>query len=151
MNTKFELTQRNMVRRRRALVLVASIVLINGMTWAIVKLNQLNHVYPIDADSIGLPILLTILASVFTIPAVALIGIWPSIGFANRLSSRWPIGGLFGTIALMMLYLIAALFALSGAVYWLNPDHWLIAMSYCVLGAALGLFFVQDVKGLFSS
>ncbi len=151
MSTTFEVTQRNMITWRRLLVLAASMVCINGMTWAVVKVNQLNYVYPIDADSLGLPILLTILASVFTIPVLALIGIWPSLRFANRLSSRGPIGRFFRNMALIMLYSLATLFTLSGAIYWLDPNHWLIAMSYCLLGAALGLFLVKDVKGLLSN
>jgi hypothetical protein len=41
---------------KRVFVLTLVLAVINGVTWVVVVKNQRDGVYPIDGDSIGIPI-----------------------------------------------------------------------------------------------
>jgi hypothetical protein len=136
---------------KRLLVLVLALALINGATFAVVVVNQENGVYPIDGDSIAIPIISTLFASSFVLPFLVLIGLLPGAQFLSRLCSRgraWSIGM---ALLLFALYLAAALFAVGGAGYWAIPSHYWIAVSYLLLLSALALFLVLDARRLLSN
>ncbi len=136
--------------RHKLLILTMVVFLINIAVWFITDANQRNGIYPIDADSIGIPILLTWFASLFVLPVLLLIGLLPTADFVRRLCSRgigWSIA--VGAV-LLILYVIAGLFAIAGVAKWAIPHHYLIAACYFVLVMALVVFLFFDMKRLFS-
>lgn len=135
----------------RILVLVTALVLINAATWAVILENGHNGVYPMDGDSIGIPIMSTLVASAFVLPLLVLIGSLPCAGFVSRLCSRGPVWGACVAIVLLALYSGAAIFAVDGVGYWSIPNHYSIAFCYLLLSLVLALFFVLDARRLFAN
>jgi hypothetical protein len=136
---------------KRLLVLTLALVLINGATWVVVVENQHNGVYPIDGDSIGIPIISTLVASSFVLPLLVLIGLLPGAQFLSRLCSRGQAWTVCVNLLLFALYVAAALFAIGGAGYWAIPNHYWITVCYFVLLLALVLFFALDARRLLSN
>src|SRR5688572_3895308 len=130
MSAILERIQGDLIGWRRAFVLIAALALINGVTWVAVKENQRNGVYSIDADSIGLPILGTFLISSLVLPVLVSIGLLPSTQWSGRLRARGSAWTVFMGVVLVTLYIIATLFAVGGAGYWAQPDHYVIAFFY---------------------
>jgi len=133
------------------LVLVLALVLVNAVSYAVVLENQRSGVYPIDGDSIGIPIISTLVVSAVVLPMLVLIGFLPSAQFLRRLCSRglpWRIG-----VGLLLLALYAAVgfFALGGVEYWAIPNHYWIATSYALSFLALAFFFILDARWLLSN
>lgn len=117
-----------MKRWQRLLVFILSLVLINRTTWIVVEENQRNGLYPVEGDSISIPIFGTQGASLFALPFLVLIGLLPGARFLNRLCSRGWAGSVCVALLLVSLYLAAALFAVRGADYWAFPYHYWISV-----------------------
>jgi len=136
---------------KRTLTLLFALVLVNTVTYVVVVENLHSGLYPVDADSIGIPIMSTLALSALVLPVLVLIGLLPGAQFMVRLCARglwWRIGvGFF----LLVLYVVVALFALDGAGYWAIPNHYPVAASYLVSLLALVLFFVVDTRWLLSN
>lgn len=130
-------------------LLVLALILINVATWFVTGINQRNGVYPVDADSIGIPIMGTWFKSVFVLPQLFLIGFLSDFGFVRELRSRRIAWSIVLGIVLLALYISVGLFAISGMVGWMFPDHYLLAASYSFLLLTLIIFFFRDMKQLF--
>jgi hypothetical protein len=115
------LESKSMKGWQRVLVLVVVLILINGATWVVVVENQHRGLYPIDGDSVGIPIISTLIASSLVLPLLVFIGFLPGSNFVSRLCIRglaWTVGV---SIVLLVLYFGAAVFAVGGASYWSIP------------------------------
>ena len=132
-------------------LLVLALILINIATWFVTGINQRNGIYPIDADSIGIPIVGTCFHSLLILPQLFLIGLLANFSFVRRLCSRnigWSI--VLG-IVLLTCYVNVGLFAISGAVEWMFPHHYLMAICYSLLLVMLIVFLFFDIRLLFSN
>jgi hypothetical protein len=136
---------------KRTLTLLVALVLVNMVTFVVVRENQHSGLYPVDGDSIGIPIMSTLALSVLVLPLLVLIGLLPGAQFMVRLCARgllWRIGvGFF----LLVLYVVVALLAFDGAGYWAIPDHYSVASAYVASLLALALFFLFDTRWLLSN
>ena len=130
-------------------LLIIALLLINVATWFITGVNQRNGIYPMDADSIGIPIVLTLLGSLVVSPLFVLIALLPTAGFVSRFCSRDFGCAIAARVALIVLYVPAGLFAVSGVAKWATPNHYLVAASYSVLFLVLIVFLFLDMKRLF--
>lgn len=128
-----------------------ALLLINVATWFITHYNSRNGIYPMDADSIGIPIFGTLFASLLVLPLLLLISFLPTTGFVRRFCSRSIGCSLAACIMLLLLYGAAGLFAVSGIAEWAVPHHYLIAASYSVLFLVLVVFLLYDIKQLYSN
>lgn len=95
--------------------------------------NLALSVYPIDADSIGIPLIESLTVSL-------MVWVLASATFV-LLGRRWWVSWL----ALVLLTLAAVLSALYGLSWW-NPNHWEIAASYLAVAAILGWRLAIGVK-----
>ena len=114
------------------------------MTWLVTLINQENGLYPVDADSIGIPIMFTIHTSLLLTPVLIAISLFP-----NKLCLIWlrskNIARLIITkILLLLLYGGAFWFAISGFFYWNIPNHHIIALSYLLMAVFLAVGLVID-------
>ena len=133
------------------LVLVSALVLVNAATFFVVSDNAAAGRYPIDADSIGIPIMSTLVLSVIALPILLLVGLLPSAQFLVRLCSRGLPWRISTGVLLLALYVILALFALDGVGYWAVPNHYWITASYVVSLLVLLFFSIVDARWLFSN
>jgi hypothetical protein len=140
--------EQEMNRWHKLTFLAIALLLINVATWFITGVNQRNGIYPVDADSIGIPIVLTLYASLVVVPLLLLIALLPTAGFVRRLCLR-GIGWSIATgVMLLLLYVAVGLFAVSGMAEWAIPHHYLIAASYSVLLLVLVIILLHDMKRL---
>lgn len=131
-------------------LLVLALVLINTATWFVTGMNQRNGVYPVDADSIGIPIIGTWFNSLFVLPQLFLIGLLARLSFVRVLCSRHIGWSIILGILLLALYVSVGLFAISGVVEWMFPNHYLIAFCYLLLLLMLVVLLFLDIHLLFS-
>ena len=131
---------------QRLLVLLLTLSAIDGTTWAVVVQNQRKALYPVDADSIVIPILDTVILSTLVLPFLLLVWWLPSAAFFDRLRRRGTVGGVCMNGLLFASYLPAVLFGLGGVAYWAVPNHYWIASSYVALLLVLALFAALDVR-----
>lgn len=131
-------------------LLVLALVLINAATWFVTGMNQRNGVYPIDADSIGIPIIGTWFNSLFVLPQLFLIGLLARLSFIRVLCSRHIGWSIILGILLLALYVSVGLFAISGVVEWMLPNHYFIAFCYLLLLLMLVVLLFLDIHLLFS-
>lgn len=119
------------------------LLLVNCMTWLVTSTNQKEGVYPVDADSIGIPIMITIYASLLMVPILFIISLLSNKDVLLRLRVVGVARLAAVKVGLLLLYASALLFTVYGFMYWYNPNHYLIAASYFVLGVVLlaGLVF----------
>lgn len=119
-------------------IIFGSLSLINVTTWFVLDNNQRNGLYPIDADSIGLPIMLTLTESLLVISFFAAI-----LFLQNKINSglrkRHKSIRALGLIGVLSLYGLIGWFGVTGLDSWWIPHHYLISMSYLVLLANICL------------
>lgn len=130
-------------------LLVLALILINVTTWFVTRMNQKNGIYPVDADSIGILIMGTWFNSLFILPQLLLIGLLAS--FVRRLRSRNIGWSIILSIVLLACYVNVGLFAISGVIEWMLPNHYLMAVCYSLLLLALIVFLFFDMQLLFSN
>lgn len=123
--------------RVKIIIFFVAIILVNVMTWLITSINQKAGLYPVDADSIGMPIIFTAGASLFMLSVFIIISlISKKISFFGL-----KLEGLTRTIAiripLLLIYIFSFLLAMYGVVYWSYPGHYSIAASYFILCGVL--------------
>lgn len=140
-----------MTSRYKFALLVLSMILINIATWFVTGANQRNGVYPVDADSIGIPIALTWFHCLLILPQLFFISFLGNFSFVTQLCSRDNRWSIVIGVVLLALYVNVGLFAISGVAEWMFPNHYLIAACYSLLFLVLVIFLLFDVKLLFSN
>lgn len=128
----------------RLTLCLSALSLVNATTWLVTTSNQKANVYPIEADSIGIPIVLTISASIFALPILFLINMFPKNTILIWLKSGIFAISLVSRVGLLLLYAFVVLFAAYGITYWSFPGHYLIAISYLVLLIVLLMYLIFD-------
>lgn len=122
-----------MTQRLKQMLLLGSLLLINFVTWLVTSGNQKDGIYPIDADSIGMPIMFTAFVSLLVAPILLAIGFLLNKDFVERMRSK-GLGYLLAVrVALILLYIGAFWFVISGFLHWYFPNHYLISASYLPL------------------
>jgi len=117
----------------RGAVLLAAILGAEGVVFAVLQKNLSDGLYPIEADSIGLP--LGTSAVVLLVFAALVI-----VSFFATSSSRWlRYSGIAALAA-------ASLLAVSYGLYWANSDHWPIAITFCLLAFAAPLSAIVETR-----
>ena len=128
----------------KMVIFLVALLLINFVTWLVTTSNQKANLYPIDADSIGIPIMVTIASSVLMLPILFIIVINKNKFSLFWLKSQNYIGQVFLKIAICLLYIFAILFAALGITYWSFPGHYLIAVSYWIFLFVLTTYLLLD-------
>jgi uncharacterized membrane protein len=113
---------------------IASLALANGLTYLTLKQNQATGIYPVDADSISLPIMEGLLVS-----AALLIFLGVAI-----LIPRKGRGRAFG----VFLSAIAAVGALLEVVAWSVPHHYTIAAAYGMVTGVSIIIAINIARGM---
>lgn len=127
---------------------LSALLLINIMTSLITSANQKAGLYPINADSIGIPIGLTLYESIIMLPILFVICLITNKRILIWLQSKDAVFLFAVRIGLLLLYAAAFYFAIYGATYWSLPGHYLIAASYVVLFVVLLISLVFDWREL---
>ncbi len=110
----------------RAIVLLAAVLGTEGVVFAVLQKNLAAGTYPVESDSIGLPL--------FTSAYVLLVfSALVAVSFLYASRSRWL--ARLSIVALAVAALLAILYGLT----WADSDHWPIAISFCVLAFAMPL------------
>src|SRR5262245_15233215 len=99
---------------QRFLVLAVPLFAVNVVTMIVVMANQRARLYPVNADSIGLPMYGTLLASVLAILPLAVIAFLPGRRWVASLYGRGPAWVFAVCVLLVVMYLLVGLFALVG-------------------------------------
>jgi hypothetical protein len=132
-------------------VFAASLVAINAMTILISQRNLGAGVYPVNADSIAIPIASTLLASIAVVPFLLGIAFLPGSAFVSQLLIKRAGWAILIIACLVLLYLPPAAFAVLGGGYWAGPRHYLISLCFGGLLLAFAIYFVLDLMQLFSN
>ena len=112
-----------MARLRATAMMIVSLVLSNGLLWFVLDQNMSAGIYPVDADSVGIPIM-----EALTVSLVILLCVAVTIALPNR-TRGWRVAQ--GVPAS-----IASLLALLLSVSWLSPSHYLAATAFFALALA---------------
>jgi hypothetical protein len=118
----------------RLIGLSVAILLVDLATYWVLSNNLESGVYSDRADSIGLPIGLTLVASVLLLPAFALVAAAPLLLVAA--GERRLLRAL-ALVVVAFSYVSVAAMAAGGLAYWFTPNHYAIAASYAALGVWL--------------
>ncbi|RYX80138.1 hypothetical protein EON83_29940 [bacterium] len=112
-----------MAKLRAIAMMIASLVLSNGILWFVLSENMSAGIYPVNADSVGIPIMEAATVSFAILLCVAL-----TIALPNR-TRIWRIAqGLPAVISSLLSLLLSA--------SWLSPNHYLVASAFFGLALA---------------
>lgn len=110
-----------MTKTRSLLLIIASLVAANVASFFTLSHNQSEGVYPIDADSIGLPLMENAILSVLLLALLCT-------------AIFIPKSKIFGSTLSVALCGLAALLSGASSVSWAIPNHYIMAIAYgCVL------------------
>ncbi len=126
-----------MKRWHKVLAAAIALVAINATTQIVIKANLAAGLYPPQA-AIDIPIMTTLYASLAAAPCLALLAVLSR--FALRPAVVIP--------GLIVLYVLAAYFAIGGLYYWTDIAHYSIAAPYGLLVLVLIAFAWDDVRVL---
>lgn len=131
----------------KLLIFTLLVVLVNTTAWMVLRANQLAGVYPIDADTIIIPIAETLILSVVGAVLLLSITIVPRILHLLRRRDApkfWRVGT---GAAVILAYVLSILLFVPWAISWLIPMHYLIAASLGLVVAAILFFAFLDYRG----
>jgi len=138
-----------MIKWVKLALFISAILLVNCVTWFVTTANQKARLYPIDADSIGIPIMLTITVSILILPPVFFISMLPNNNVLVRLKSE----GLFSRLVLLtcflLLYAFVFWFAVHGITYWNFLGHYFIVVSYLILFFISLIYLYIDCREIY--
>jgi hypothetical protein len=126
----------------RSIGLGVAVLLVDLVTYAVLSHNLESGVYSDRADSIGLPIGLTLVASVLLLPAFTLVTTAQRL-LAAAGTRRWLRALVLVSVAFA--YVFGAAIAAGGLLYWFAPDHYAIAAAYAALGVWLARCAYADI------
>ena len=128
-----------------------AVVVINAATQMVTKANLLAGIYEPTADTIGIPILSTLFASVIFSPWLVLIAFYSRLATVRDYFAAGGTHAALVILGLMVVYLPAIFLAVGGVDYWAIPNHYAIAVAF---GLSLFLLFVllrDDLRALRSN
>ena len=112
--------------------------------------NQFNYVYPMEADSIGMPMAFTLLSFIALIPFAAVFSI-ASLS-KNKDNGKYSVAWfVFKVGSYLFSYLLLTFVTLVSASYWNTPHHYVIAKCYFALVVLIQAFLVFDLYQIYKS
>ena len=126
-----------MKRWHKVLGAAVALVVINATTQIVIRANLAAGLYPPQA-AIDIPIMTTLYASLAAAPCLLVLAIL----------SRFAIRPAVVIPALIVLYVLAAYFAIAGLYYWTDIAHYSIAATYGLLLLVLIGFAWDDIRVL---
>jgi hypothetical protein len=112
--------------------------------------NQFNYVYPMEADSIGMPMAFTLFSLIALIP-FAVVFSTASLS-RNKDNGKYSVAWLgFKVVSYLFSYLLLTFVTLVSASYWNTPHHYVISNWYLALVVLIQAFFVFDLYQIYKS
>ena len=110
--------------------------------------NQFNYVYPMEADSIGMPMAFTLLSFIALIPFASVFSI-ASLS-KNKDNGKYSVAWfVFKVGSYLFSYLLLTFVTLVSASYWNTPHHYVIAKWYLALVFLIQAFLVFDLYQIY--
>ena len=131
------------------LLLAVSAVLINSVVRKTLTENAFNNLYPIEADSIGMPMAYTFFSFIALIPFAA---VFCTANLSRqKVSDKYSIAWFtFRIISYVFSYLLLTFVVLASASYWNTPHHYAIAKCYIALLFLIQAFFIFDLYQIYT-
>ena len=135
----------------RLVLIVIALLAVDGSTYLVLSHNLDAGVYPVDGDSIGIPmvstLILSLVGAIFLLSALSLV----YIGSIVRFSQKGKVH-LSAVILLMFLLNLPPLFLLFlGAGFWSMPNHYMLLAIMVVTLTIVAGVFVRDIRWLISN
>ncbi|MGH7435992.1 MAG: hypothetical protein ACRENE_09985 [Polyangiaceae bacterium] len=121
--------------------MAGALALVNVGTCTVVNGNLHAGVYRPDADSIGIPIFSTMIASALVCPFLA----WVALFSPAPSSARSVVASVVATVVSLVAYAVSEVFGLAGMAYWTAPHHYAIVGCYVVVALLVAALFALDV------
>lgn len=133
-----------MVKIFKVIALLLLLIGLNAITVTILQRNLDAGVYPMYADSIGIPIMATALFSMEVAAALC-----AALLLTNRWVLRWCENGrgirnVIVALLLTLLHAFALLSALLGALHWWSPHHEEIVIAHLSTALVVLVFSIAD-------
>ncbi len=107
---------------RQLLLVIAAQLVTNATSFLVFSRNQETGVYPVSADSIGIPI-------------IAMLGVSVLIFIMLAVALYVPKKSLAGAVAGFLLAIASAALSATVALSWATPHHYSIAIASCLVVA----------------
>jgi hypothetical protein len=139
------------MRYWQRLTLVLTLVpLLNIVEYAVLSQNQNDGLYPVNGDSIGLPLMTTLLLSLMLVPYLSLIVGLTSFRRLLSFSERGPAAFVTVLGLLIVAYIPGLILLLAVAARWYAPSHYSILGVAVALLVVLAVCFVVDIQRMVS-
>jgi hypothetical protein len=134
------------------LLLTISAIIIGQVVSSVVTKNLYDYVYPMEADSISIPILSTYLMFIVLLPFAISFSFLSISKYEepNQKISFWFVSKL---VLYIISYIVLALTAISGCLYWNTsyPNHNFISLSYIGLVALIHGILIFDLHKIYTA
>jgi hypothetical protein len=126
----------------RSLTLPAfAVVLICTAASTALSANQSKGIYPVDADSIGIPLMFTLMNALTLLVVVsAAVGVI-RLGMSGTRARR-----ILYAVVVAALHAIALLIAVDAALFWLMPHHHAISAAYGFFILIIAIRAIADIR-----
>ena len=135
----------------RLMLIVIALLAVDGSTYLVLSHNLEAGVYPVNGDSIGIPMVTTLLLSlvgaVFLLSALSLVFIGSIVRFSQKGKAH-----LSAVILLLVLLTLPPLFLLFlGAGFWSMPNHYLLLAIMVIMLTVVAGVLIRDIRWLISN
>ena len=127
-----------MTKTRSFLLVIASLIAVNAASSFTLEHNLSAGVYPIDADSIGLPLVEGFIASALLLALLAVAILIPKVQS-------------FGSATSVVICAVAGFISAEYAVLWAIPHHYTMAVAYGGVLIICGFLAVSYARNLASN
>lgn len=132
------------------ILLAVTAALINSVVRKTLTANAFNNLYPVEADSIGMPMAFTFFSFIALIPFAVFFCIAPLS--RNKDNGKYSLAWFaFKVVSYLFSYLILTFVTLASASYWNTPHHYVIAKWYLALVVLIQAFLVFDLYQIYKS
>lgn len=134
----------------KLIVLAVSAALTYSILCKTLSENQFNYVYPMQADSLGMPMAFTLFSLIALIP-FAVVFCTASLS-RNKDNGKYSVAWFaFKVVSYLFSYLLLTFVTLVSASYWNTPHHYVIAKWYLALVVLIQAFLVFDLYQIYKS
>jgi hypothetical protein len=134
----------------KLILLAVTAALINSVVRKTLTANAFNNLYPVEADSIGMPMAFTFFSFIALIPFAVVFCIAPLS--RNKDNGKYSVAWFaFKVVSYLFSYLLLTFVTLVSASYWNNPHHYVIAKWYLALLVLIQAFLVFDLYQIYKS
>jgi len=132
-----------MFRPLRAALTLSGLVAINISTWIVTTRNQIQGIYDIESDSIGAPLIITLIVTATLLPLL-LMNVFVEKKSLQKEQQQPRTFGILKAACGHLIYLLSLSICVYGAYYWNIPEHLLICASYVFLALVTFSLMVLD-------